>query len=384
MKKMNLIVVLIMLLCGWTYAQTDNGVVNFDEFRSSKKREIINIPNIPGYQTLKCDFHMHTVFSDGKVWPIVRAQEAWREGMDAIAITDHIEHTPHSGDVKIGHNRAYELGKDVAERCNLLFIKGAEITRLTPPGHFNAIFIDDASGYISDKDRSMDKAAVAKAAQQNAFIFWNHPGWKIGVDPESYDWLGFIEELHHDKMLHGIEVFNGFKFHKKALDWCVDKNLTVMGSTDMHDLVAHEYDQDEHVHRTMTLVFAKDRTSGSVREALEKGRTVAWASKYLAGREEHVRNLFDACVNMGPSFHAVTGKNKNGDEVITNYYEISNNSDLYFELELKTGQATRKVVLSPQSSQIITAKAGQTKLTYEVVTAYVRSDKYLTVDFVLD
>lgn len=25
------------------------------------------IPDIPGYFTMKCDFHMHTVFSDGKV-----------------------------------------------------------------------------------------------------------------------------------------------------------------------------------------------------------------------------------------------------------------------------------------------------------------------------
>nr|MBD3623773.1 hypothetical protein [Sunxiuqinia sp.] len=96
MKKINLFLVLVFLQFGWAYAQTDNGVMNFDEFRSSKKRQIIHIPNIPGYQTLKCDFHMHTVFSDGKVWPIVRAHEAWREGMDAIAITDQSEHTPHS------------------------------------------------------------------------------------------------------------------------------------------------------------------------------------------------------------------------------------------------------------------------------------------------
>ena len=26
---------------------------------------------------------MHTVFSDGVVWPSVRVEEAWREGLDA-------------------------------------------------------------------------------------------------------------------------------------------------------------------------------------------------------------------------------------------------------------------------------------------------------------
>lgn len=37
-------------------------VVSFAAFG---QRKIINLPDIPGYVTLKCDFHMHTVFSDG-------------------------------------------------------------------------------------------------------------------------------------------------------------------------------------------------------------------------------------------------------------------------------------------------------------------------------
>jgi len=31
------------------------------------QRRIVNLPNIPGYVTLKCDFHLRTVFSDGNV-----------------------------------------------------------------------------------------------------------------------------------------------------------------------------------------------------------------------------------------------------------------------------------------------------------------------------
>jgi len=34
----------------------------------------------------------------------------------------------------------------------------------------------------------------------------------------------------------------------------------------------------------MTLVMAKERTPEAIREALNAGRTVAWASKYLAGK----------------------------------------------------------------------------------------------------
>ena len=57
---------------------------------SQEKGKIV-ISDLKGYVTLKCDFHIHTVFSDGTVWPTVRVDEAYREGLDAIAITDHLE-----------------------------------------------------------------------------------------------------------------------------------------------------------------------------------------------------------------------------------------------------------------------------------------------------
>ncbi|MEF8985522.1 MAG: Sb-PDE family phosphodiesterase [Bacteroidales bacterium] len=382
MSKTKLLFVSLLVL-GVTVvkAQTDNGVVRMDEFRNPTKREIINIPDVNGYQTLKCDFHTHTVFSDGHVWPNVRVQEAWKEGLDVLAITDHIEYTPHSEDVAVDHNRSYELAEDMASERNIVFIKGTEITRNTPPGHFNALYIGDASGYIEDNDSDKDKNAVLKAANQDAFIFWNHPGWKVNQVEGSYEWIDFIDELYNEDRVHGIEVFNGFSFYKNALDWCVDKDLTVMGTSDIHNLVEHDYDLDnELIRRTMTLVFAEEKTPASVREALEEGRTVAWASKYLAGKEEHVRDLFHACVETGAYYPSGDGGNGEG----SNYYEIRNKSDLYFEMELKSGDATQKITLQPGSSQIITANGDQESLTYEVVNAYVRSDKHLVVDIGLN
>jgi len=384
MKKLRIILIILISVITLAQAQTDNGVMRMDEFRNPKKRNIIQIPGFEGYQTLKCDFHMHTVFSDGQVWPTVRLQEVWQEGLDVMAITDHVEYTSHSADVKVNHNRAWELVKDLAAENNIVFIKGTEITRQTPPGHFNAIFIGDASGYIDGRATTeKDKAAVLKAVEQDAFIFWNHPGWKVDQIDGSYEWINFVDELNKEKNLHGIEVFNGFGFHKKALDWCVDKNLTVMGTSDIHNLIAHDYNLGDFVHRSMTLVFAKERSAASVREALEAGRTVAWSGKYIAGKEENVRNLFNACVETGKPFHSKTVKNSEGKDKTTNYYEIKNNSDLYFELELKSGEGTNKITLYPQSSQILTATAGQNRLSYEVTTAYIRSDKHLIAEIPL-
>lgn len=381
MRQRNLLLIGLMLIPVFAIGQKKEveEMKYLDEHRRPVYRDNIIIPDVGKYQVLKCDFHMHTVFSDGQVWPSVRNQEAWQEGLDAFAITDHVEYTPHKEDVKVNHNRGYELLKESAAKSNLILVKGNEVTRNTPPGHFNAIYIGDASDYIESRDAAQDKTAIMKAVAQNAFIFWNHPGWQPGI-AGSYDWIPFVDDLYKQGVLHGIEVINGFGFHMKALDWCIDKGLTVMGTSDIHNLVAHEYDlSKEYVHRTMTLVLAKERTAESIREALGAGRTVAWASKILAGREEHVRSLFDACVQLTPSFY--TEEKKNGDRI--KYYELRNNSDLYFELELKEGNNTRLVVLYPRSVQQISASAETTSLSGEVISTYVRSDKHLSVNFPL-
>ncbi len=379
MKKLSILFAVLGLFQIEGRAQSDDGVMRLDEFRYTKKRDIINIPNVNGLQVLKCDFHMHTVFTDGHVWPNVRVQEAWKEGLDAISFTEHVEYTPHKDDVKPGNLRSYELAKNLAAENNILLIKGTEITRDTPPGHFNALFIQDDKNLVADRSKNLDEKAIQAAVDQKAFIFWNHPGWKASTIEGSYEWIPFVEKMYQEKKLNGIEVVNGFGFHKKALDWALDRNLTIIGNTDIHNLVAHDYDiEREGVHRTMTLVMAKDRSTSAIREALEKGNTVAWSSNYLFGKEENVRALFNACVTLKPSFYQKTsGKNE------VKYYDLVNNSDLYFELELKEGKGTKKVVLYPQSSQIITANAGQSVLKYEVVSTYIRSNKHLQVDLSL-
>ena len=49
----------------------------------------IEFPDTAEFQTLVVDLHTHSVFSDGHVWPRIRIGEALRDGLDAIAITEH-------------------------------------------------------------------------------------------------------------------------------------------------------------------------------------------------------------------------------------------------------------------------------------------------------
>ena len=91
-------------------------------------------PDVPGYRTLVCDLHMHTVFSDGNVWPTVppstrrggRGSTVWR-----LLITS--EYQPHKGDVPTNHNRPNQLAAGSAKAHNLILVLGAEITPPTRP-----------------------------------------------------------------------------------------------------------------------------------------------------------------------------------------------------------------------------------------------------------
>jgi len=266
-------------------------------FCQTNARTEIAIPDIPGYMTLACDFHMHTVFSDGNVWPPIRPEEAWMEGLDAIAITDHIEYVPHKDDVKAeDFNRSFELAKEAAAERQILLIKGAEITRDMPPGHFNAIFLQDANALNKKEWKDSLKAAV----DQGAFVFWNHPGWQQpGTIPI---WYPEHTELFNSGWVRGMEIVNDHDYYPKAFQWCLDKNIAMIGNSDVHDPIQMAWDFQNGEHRPMTLVFASEKTEKAIKEALLAGRTAVYNGKYLLGREEYLKAIFDASVRIATSY----------------------------------------------------------------------------------
>jgi len=172
MKKQSLClsIVFLLALClflPFAHAQQDWS-------HSATKNHAVDFPDILGYQTFKCDFHMHTVFSDGYVWPTVRVDEALREGLDLIAISDHIEYQPYKNDIPTNHNRPYQIASPGSKPRKVMMPMATEITRDTPPGHFNAIFLNDIDPLEVDGFEDSIKAAN----DQGAFVFWNHPHWR--------------------------------------------------------------------------------------------------------------------------------------------------------------------------------------------------------------
>ena len=277
------------------------------------------IPDISGYITLKCDFHIHTVFSDGTVWPHIRSDEAWREGLDAFSITDHIEYLPHKNDIKKDHNRSYELARGSAAGLNLILIRGTEITRDMPPGHLNAILLKNANP-IDTEDY---KDALRIAYEQGAFIFWNHPPFP---NPKGIsEWFPEHTEIYENGWMHGIEVVNGRSYYPKAHLWCLEKNLTMIASSDVHNPINLDYDIRKGDHRPMTLVFAREKTEDAIKEALFARRTAVYHGNMLIGEEKYLEPIFNNSIEIiNPE---VTVKGKGGTTI-----QIRNNSDISFEL----------------------------------------------------
>lgn len=253
----------------------------------------IQFPDIPGYITLKCDFHMHTVFSDGSVWPNIRVQEALKDGLDAIALTEHLEYQPHKQDIPHpDRNRSHQVAMESAKEEDLIIINGSEITRDLPPGHSNAIFLSDANALLKDDPFEVFR----EAKKQGAFVFWNHPHWTAQVPSGMASLTDMHRQLIKEDLLHGIEVVNNVTYSAEALQIALDNDLAIMGTSDIHGLVDWQYEIPQGGHRPITLVFAKKRSAAGIKEGLENLRTVAWFKNTLIGRQEHLVPLIEATI----------------------------------------------------------------------------------------
>lgn len=296
-------------------------VVKCPDVQPAYSGEYIYIPDVEGYKALKCDFHTHTIFSDGEIKPENRVWEAAVRGLDVIAITDHIEYRP-NGYIKADHNASYKLAKTVEKSANVIVIPGAEITRSKPLGHLNALFVKDANAL--DVDDPL--VAIDNALKQGAFIMWNHPGWPN----DSSTIYPVHKELIKKKKIHGVEIVNGFEYYPKSFNFCHDYKLAYMGNTDIHGVYKLTYRTDKQV-GPMTIVFAENRTEEGVKEALFAGRTVVKFADMLVGSEKNLLRMVKACLHGAE----IT---EQGDRTFTVKFE--NKSTLKFDMLIGNKQVS--------------------------------------------
>jgi histidinol phosphatase-like PHP family hydrolase len=262
-------------------------------------RRELRVPDLPGYKTLKGDFHLHSVFSDGRVWPSVHVQEAWRDGLDVIAFTEHAEYHPNKADVKEDNGRSYAVAKPLADQLGIILVPGVEITKPDPPAplvlkegsqHFNALFVSDANALSVPNDLM---EALRRAKAQKAFVFWNHPRYRVARAA----WFAPVARAYDAGLFQGMELVNGPDFYDEAYPWIDERKLTILANSDAHDPTPlRSGGEAGGVHRPVTLVFAREATLESVRDAFEARRTAAWLGDDVWGAEEHLRGLWTGAI----------------------------------------------------------------------------------------
>lgn len=306
---------------------------------ASERLEIV-LPQVNGYNVYKADLHLHTIYSDGDVTPEYRIREAWADGLDVVASTEHVEYRRQEGKmisflkgyvpegteafnynvirkdadergIVSDLNVSVKLYQDAAKGYGITVIPGVEITREPKViGHYNALFTTD-NNTIYDLDPAQ---SIRNARAQGAIIMQNHPGWKR----TDLSMLDFETKVYSEGLIDGIEVMNGAEFYPKAIERAKKHGFFISSNTDAHNSTYENYRLNG-TFRNMTFILAKDKSLESLKEALLAHRTVAYAYGSLAGEEQMLKDFFLASVAV-----EVLYENSKGTKTVS----LTNNTSL--------------------------------------------------------
>ena len=298
------------------YQNNKNSEILHHTERGEAFRKEIILPQVNGYNVYKADLHTHTIHSDADATVAFRVNEAWYDGLDILAVTDHIEYRSRErilvnylkkylseehkkavnwridqqpmteGEIMVDLNFSCKEANRYAEKYGLLIIPGTEITRDGETvGHFNALFTTD-NNLIYHPDPVQ---AVRNAKAQNALVMHNHPGWTR----KNIDYTPAEAAMYSEGLIDGVEVMNTDEFYPGVIDRAHEKGLFISANTDIHSSTAYDYRYNG-FDRLMTLILAKEKTLGAIREALETRCTIAYGYNTLCGEEQLLKDFFAA------------------------------------------------------------------------------------------
>ena len=140
------------------YTDSANPDITRHSLRIAPQRVEFVLPEVGGYTVYKADLHTHSIYSDGDCTPEFRVREAWYDGLDVLAITEHVEYRRHEGKmlnflkgyvpegtepvnyniiakpadeqgIQSDLNFPVKLAQETAAKYGITIIPGAEITR---------------------------------------------------------------------------------------------------------------------------------------------------------------------------------------------------------------------------------------------------------------
>lgn len=367
------------------YQDSKNSEMLRHAVRQEASRKEIVLPVVNGYNVYKADLHTHTVFSDGSVLPKFRVKEAWLDGLDIMAVTEHIEYRPSEAtlvdylekytgkkhkearNIRLTSKPADEHGimvdlnygvgeaRKEAVKWGITIIPGSEITRSgSKVGHFNALFTTD-NNLIYDPDPLV---AIRNAKKQGALVMHNHPGWTR----KSLDYTEVEKAAYDEGLIDGVEVMNGGEFYPKIVDRVRERGLFIAANSDIHGSTGIDYGPSDCT-RPMTLIFAKDLSEASLREALTEDRTLAYGFNTVCGSEQLLKDFFKASVSL----KLVREKDTYGNPGLM----LTNNTSIPYLL-VQEGKNPKH--LAPFSTISIKAEEGQRVLKFTVLNMFCSED----------
>lgn len=395
MKRTLMLLAALTVACSasaqYYYPDAKNPDISRHTLRVSPQRAEFILPQVNGYNIYKADLHTHTIYSDGDCTPEFRVREAWYDGLDVLAVTDHVEYRRFEGKMlnflkgyvpegtkPINYNLIREAGdergiqsdlnvpvklaQETAVKYGITIIPGAEVTREPVAyGHYNALFTKDNNAiYAEDALQSLRNARA-----QGALIMHNHPGW----ERKSLEHPEFEIKAYGEGLIDGIEIMNGGEFYPKAIARAHARNLFVSSNTDIHDTTVEAY-RMQGFRRNMTLIFAKENTLESLREAIEARRTLAYSFGTIAGDEELLKDLFMASVKV-----RVLHTDAKGRRTVA----LTNNTSVQYILHLP-GQ--NPFILNPFTTMTTTVAKGKA-LHLTVENMWYSEKDHLQIEFAL-
>ena len=330
---------------------------------AQKRKEFFKSPK--GVFYISSDLHIHSVFSDGSVWPTIRVDEAVRDSIDLISLTEHLEYQSHISDIPhTNRNRSFQIAGGYVQKKPLAVVHGTEITKPMPPGHFNAIFIKDANKFFNkNKEPLIFIKGIKEANKQGAFVFWNHPMWEANRS----DGIAKLDPIHKEvidkKLLHGIEVVNFDTFSEEAMQIALDNELTMMGTSDVHVLIDWDFNKEEEsFHRPITFIMSKNRTIKSIRDALFNGNTFIWYRDLIIGKSNNLKQVIENNLKVVSKGYGFKGR-----KVEILQVELINKSVAPISLNYIGGYTFHNdykfIELAPRSSKTIYVKTEKIKKT---------------------
>jgi hypothetical protein len=152
-----------------------------------------------------------------------------------------------------------------------------------------------------------------------------------------------------------------------------------MGTSDIHGLIDWDFVGGVAGHRPLTLVFARDRSEASVKEALFNRRTVAVFKELLIGREEFLNPLIQQSLSIKKAVYS-------GKSTVLSV-TIENKTNTVFTVINRSGYTLHAhhdvLTLQPGDQNIIELKTreklGSVNLSFEILNAVYAPEKHPTL-----